>query len=252
VFTGAMFLFVYVSERGKLPKALIVTSIFLLIPALGVKHQYRQTIAEHTEYGTLEKLGAFGGLMSGVFAGGNKVDLAAADEVAEDRIDHLSTFSYVIATTPAVIPYWNGETYKDFFWSFVPRVLVPSKPKKTLGQDYGHRYLILDKRDHITSINLEQTVEMYANFGLLGVIVGMFVMGLLYRAIYETLGSPIGDGGTLVAACLFRLLLNIESDFSLVFGGVVQQAVLLHIVLYLLARAPKWKRVAGISPVPAP
>ncbi len=236
-FTLSNLLFVYVAERGKLPIAVLAIAAVLLIPALGTKQEYRKEITRQTELSTLDKMGLFGDLIGGVFTGANNKGFSEANEVAENRVDHLSSFAYVIACTPSVVPYWEGATYEDFFWSFVPRILVPSKPKKTLGQDYGHRYMFLDKRDYQTSINLEQTVEMFANFGVWGVLVGMFVMGLLYRMLYEILASPLGDGGTLVAASIFRVLLNIESDFSLVFGSIVQQSILLMVVLYLLAGA---------------
>ncbi len=77
---------------------------------------------------------------------------------------------------------------------------------------------------------------MYANFGTYGVICGMFMIGLIYRFLYGVLNhGKGGDGTVLIAASTFRVLLNIESDFSLIFGGILQNAVLLYVVLYLLA-----------------
>lgn len=234
-FMLANILFVYVAEKGRVPVMVVVIVGVLLVPAMGVKREYRRILNERPEMNTSERVQLLGDLVGEVFSGQSRTTLSSANEVTQGRTDHLSAFAYVVARTPSSVPYWGGETYQTLLWSLVPRVLVPSKPKKTLGQEYGHRYKLLDRFDLITSINFEQTVEMYANFGLIGVLIGMTLLGLLYRIVFEMLSTSRGDGGTLIAASIFRILLNIESDFSLVFGSIVQQAILLYILLYVLA-----------------
>jgi hypothetical protein len=227
-------MFVYVAERHRLPLRTLLVVAVLIIPMLGVKAQFRHMAERQGLTGTQDRLGLFAELLGSVFTGGKKIE--DVDQVARSRVDHLSSFAYVITKTPSVVPYWEGETYTTFLWSFVPRILVPDKPSKSLGQAYGHRYGFLSPHDYRTSMNLEQTVEMYANFGSIGVIVGMMLLGLVYRLLYEVLNRPGGgDGSILIAAAIFRVLLNIESDFSLVFGGVVQTVVLLYIALWLIA-----------------
>jgi hypothetical protein len=237
-FALANLLFVYMAERRRLPLTTLAVIAILLIPTLATKLEYRRLITKGgvSEFG--DRLQVFGRLIGGVFTS-ERMSFKDADDVAEGRVDHLSAFSFVVMKTPQVVPYWDGATYADFFWSFIPRVLAPEKPTKETGQSYGHRYGFLNSFDHNTSINLEQIVEMYANFGTLGVILGMFAMGILYGLLYIILNHGTGgDGALLIAAATFRVLLNIESDFSLVFGGIVQSAVLLYLSLWLIARAP--------------
>jgi hypothetical protein len=236
VLTLTVYFFVYVCERGRIPIGVILISAFLVIPMLGTKGEYRKAIQKSSSLDTFDRIELFSEMIARVISGGRDTYRHAGD-VAESRVDHLSDFSYVIAKTPEAVPYWGGETYAGFFWSFIPRFIYPYKPNKTLGQEYGHRYGFLDSRDYWTSINLEQTVELYANFGVAGVLAGMFLLGLLYRALMALFGHPgAGDGGTVIAAAVFRTLLNIESDFSLVFGGIIQTAIVLYVVLYLIAR----------------
>jgi hypothetical protein len=45
-----------------------------------------------------------------------------------------------------------------------------------------------------------------------------------------------GDGGLLIAAGTFRVMLNIESDFSVVYGALLQSGALLYGLLYLCCR----------------
>jgi hypothetical protein len=235
--TLILLMFVYVAERGRVPLVPIVLCSLILTVALGVKQEYRRLLSRQQDAELSGRVSLFANLMSGAT---RESKLRDAGSTAHDRIDHLSAFAHVIARTPASVPYWGGTTYETFFTSWIPRAFWPNKPQKTLGQDYGHRYRFIAPWDTDTSINLEQTVEMYANFGLEGVIAGMLVMGILYRFCYRILNHPDGgDGAMLIAANTFRVMLNIESDFSLVFGGIVQAGLLLYVVLWLMARPRK-------------
>jgi hypothetical protein len=236
VLTVATLLFIYVSQRHRIPVGALVIMAVILIPSLGTKLEYRKVLKRQPELGTIDRISVFGELIGGVLTGAGKTSFRDAGTVAEQRVDHLSAFAFVIAKTPDPVPFWDGATYANFLWSFVPRFIYPDKPQKTLGQEYGHRYSFIDSRNYTTSINLEQTVEMYANFGALGVIIGMFLIGLLYRALYVILNhDEAGAGGVLIAASTFRVLLNIESDFSLVFGGIAQSSLLLYLLLRVIA-----------------
>jgi hypothetical protein len=236
VLTLMTLLFIYVHHHQRLPISAILVSAVLIIPSLGVKQKYREATIKHPQFGILERANLFAGLISDVYAPDGRMSFGDAGDVAEERANHLSAFAFVISKTPDQVPYWNGETYKTLLWTPIPRFLYPDKPQKTLGQEYGHRYGFIARTNRQTSINLEQTVEMYANFGPWGVILGMLLMGLVYRLLYSILNHANGgDGCMLIALATFRVLLNIESDFSLVFGGIVQSAILLYLVLRFVA-----------------
>jgi hypothetical protein len=234
--TIASLMFLYVAERVRVPLVALLAVALVVIPSLGTKLEYRRIIARHPEMTYSERIELFAGLVHNVFVPSGKMTFRDAGDAAESRTDHLSAFAYVISRTPSSVPYWGGETYSTLLTTFIPRVLYPDKPQKTLGQDYGHRYHFIGPHDKTTSINLEQTVEMYANFGVKGVLIGMLLMGFVYSMLYRVLNhAQAGDGGILIAAHTFTTLLNIESDVSLVFGAIVQEAVLLALVLYLVA-----------------
>src|SRR5262249_40379073 len=160
--------------RRTVPLAPSLVFVALLTTAQGIKGQFRdQTIkARQTEF--TGRVSLFATLMEGSVRGGQS-RLREAGEKAGSRADHLSDFAHVIARTGTSVPYWGGETYMTLFTSLIPRVLYPNKPKKKLGQEYGHRYRFIAPSDHGTSINFEQIVEMYANFGAEGVCIGMFL-----------------------------------------------------------------------------
>ncbi len=151
------------------------------------------------------------------------------------RTSLVLPFAYVVELTPERIPYWMGKTYLTLLWMPLPRLLFPWKPEKTLGQQFGHRYGLLAPSDTTTSFNFPQLIEMYANFGAFGVIAGMFIMGMIYRAIYEMLcHQDSAEGGFLIGLLIFTGLANIESDFSLVFGNIIYDIILYAALIRLL------------------
>jgi hypothetical protein len=153
------------------------------------------------------------------------------------RVSHFLVFAHVVEKTPEIIPYWRGETYRTLLWTPIPRVVYPNKPTKSLGQDFGHRYDILQPDDFSTALNLPQLVEMYVNFGSFGVIIGMYLIGIIYRIIYEIFKyQNAGDGGFLIGVYTLTALSLIESDFSLVFGNIVWHVILLLVISQLFKK----------------
>lgn len=167
---------------------------------------------------------------------------------AAARSATLDLLADAMLRTPKEIPYWGGSTYLSLVGFAIPRVLWPSKPTKNLGQDYGHRYSYLDPRDTFTSVNFPFMIEFYANFGEFGVLIGMFLVGVIYRVLDFVYNVP-GQGivRSLVGVSIMLPLLNIESDFSLVFGGLFLNAVAFNLLLIMIRRYLR-KRARGGAP----
>jgi putative Mn2+ efflux pump MntP len=146
-------------------------------------------------------------------------------------------FADVMRRTPAQVPYWEGQTYLHLVGAFVPRFIWPGKPQHHIGNDFGHRYGYVASYDTWTSWNLPVMIEFYVNFGEGAVIVGMFLVGLLIGAFCVGLNRP-GQNPliSLAALVLAMMLINIESDFSLMFGAMAMQGAALWAVLALIAR----------------
>lgn len=239
-------MFLYVVERGRIPLKALLAAAILITPFIVAKAEYRRELAARPDMSIVERAGLF--LSISYEAIGDAGFLDDAQRKFQERASYFGTLSYVVSMTPRRIPYWNGETYDTLLWTFVPRAIAPDKPEKDLGQRFGHRYGLLDRTDRKTSYNFAQLVEMYANFGAWGVGIGMFLVGVLYRALYALINHGRGgDGPTLVAAVLFALLLNIESDASLVLMGTVPAAVVLVASLFVVSwLSRRW------SPAPSP
>lgn len=160
------------------------------------------------------------------------------------RISLVVLLQYCVDMTPERIPFLKGETLRNLLTNPVPRVFWPGKPPETLGQWFGHKYLILAPDDLGTSINVPWLVEFYVNFGLVGVLLGMAAVGALLAALEAVLLAPGMSDLAIVAgwSLIFRLFYQ-ESNVSLMLGGLPAQILFLlaflHVALRLVARAER-------------
>jgi hypothetical protein len=150
----------------------------------------------------------------------------------------MDLFANVVRRTPDEIPYWNGETYKSLIGAVVPRVLWPDKPTKDLGQSFGHRYKYLHASNKSTAINLPTMVEFFVNFGGTGLVIGMLILGIIYGSLDSVVNRP-GQPMLLsmIGAVILLPLLIIESDFSLVLGGLPLTGIAFYVIWWQLRRA---------------
>jgi len=148
-----------------------------------------------------------------------------------DRTAQIALFSRVMDDTPRLVPYWNGQTYLPVFTSFIPRILWINKPIENTGNVFGKRYNYLDNNDDITSINLPLIVEMYANFGELGVIIGMPLLGIFLAFIdLKFNSSKMNSLDLVIGATILVNLIFQESNLSLITGSLIT----LYLTLYFI------------------
>jgi hypothetical protein len=214
-----------------------VLAALSLITLKGVLQQYRrQAWFAGVKLNPVESVGLMAALVTDqVRAEGVAGAIVTGWGVAVSRSATLDLLADAMRRTPRDIPYWGGTTYLSLVGVAIPRVLWPTKPTKTLGQDFGHRYSYIEPSDRSTSVNLPFLIEFYINFGAAGVFLGMFLTGMTYRILDATLNRPGQDIVRTVASMAILIpLLNVESDFSLVFGGIFLNAVTFALVLRFL------------------
>jgi hypothetical protein len=222
--------------------------IALIISLRGVSEQYRKVVWIGGEGGgVVSRTKLFFRLLHArVESDGIDGAVSKGFETSAGRSANLDLLADVIIRTPREIPYWGGQTYLSLVGAFVPRVLWPNKPTKELGQAFGHRYGYIGNSDTNTALNLPILVEFYANFGIAGVIAGMFLVGLIYFVLDRTVNNPGQDSlHSLVGVVILIPMANIESDFSLGFGGLILTGVALWLVLRTIRRSGMANNRAG-------
>lgn len=212
----------------------IVLAALLIFSLRGVTQEYRQIVWERGEGGGLvDRIKLRVSLLDKrVESDGVAETISKGFETTSERSANLDVLADVIRRTPSEVPYWAGTTYLSLIGAFVPRVFWPDKPTKELGQGFGHRYDFLDLHDDATSFNFPILVEAYANYGMGGVAIVMWICGVVYMLVERAANNPGQDDLlSLAGVVLIIPLTNIESDFSLGFGGLIMNGAALWFVL---------------------
>ena len=162
------------------------------------------------------------------------------------RTSLILPFSHVVLNTPEPVPYWNGETYRPLLTSWIPRRIWSGKPEERSGNAFAHRYGYLayagrkpNKSERTMSINIPWITELYANFGKLGIIVGMILiggfLGFLDRFFNRAGAAPLESA---IGAALLLPLFYQESNLSLMTGTLLPFAVCYWIYFQVGLRLP--------------
>jgi hypothetical protein len=94
------------------------------------------------------------------------------------RIDYSHLLAAAISHTPRVQPFAEGQTiFQHALVALVPRFLWRDKPLETGGSEYVSRYTGIPFQQ--VSVGTNYLFEFYINFGKLGGIIGLGIMGLL-------------------------------------------------------------------------
>lgn len=138
------------------------------------------------------------------------------------RISHISVLTVVVGLSPREVPFLNGESYLPLLTKLVPRVFWADKPEERFGNTFGKRYGFLPEgEDGTNSINMPWLTEMYANFGIVGVLGGMFFVGLLLSGLERfSLHWTMSKHDQIVGASIFFPLFYQDSNFSLMVGAL--------------------------------
>jgi hypothetical protein len=86
-----------------------------------------------------------------------------------------------------------GETMKYALYAFIPRILWPEKPNVSRGAWFT-AYLGFSPREEesTTSTGITAVGELYWNFGVPGVLIGMFFIGALFGVLWKMAGiNPV-------------------------------------------------------------
>jgi hypothetical protein len=229
----------FASVRRSIPwktMALGTVALFILRPA---EAPYRIATwgGRLSDASVIEKAEVFGEIVYRITLGG-AVPPQALIEMASMRLAQFTVFGEVIADTPAMVPFWKGQSFYPILFKPMPRFIMPDKPEEVSGGWFGHRYGLISPENTRTSINLPQIVELYGNFGFIGVIVGMFIFGLIYRLLLEIYVHPgMGLGALVGGVYVSSKLIDIGSATSMTFGAIPWSILFIALIHLLIVAA---------------
>jgi oligosaccharide repeat unit polymerase len=140
----------------------------------------------------------------------------------------------VVERTPNPVPYQNGKLYSYMLITLIPRFVWPEKPSfNEANQFFQVAYGLTRLRDlGNSSIAVGVLAESFINFGWIGVIVIMFLMGIfisVFQSIFFMPKTPMVLAA--IGVVLLPSMLAIESQLVQYFGGMIQQVVVAYCVM---------------------
>jgi hypothetical protein len=205
-----------------------------------IKFYFREEITIYS--GTFDRAGIFTEMVRQELSSGEKTMSVSNFDAAIDRINQGWIVARIMRYTPAYEPFAKGETIiTGVEASLVPRFLNPDKPKAG-GRDNFERFTG-KKLSENTSMGLSPLGEAYANFGINGGILFMFLLGLFYNLYIFTVLKLTAKYPSLILwlPLLFLQVVKAETDFVVVLNHLVKASMVVALLIFAIRKGLAYK-----------
>jgi O-antigen polysaccharide polymerase Wzy len=149
------------------------------------------------------------------------------------RVNLLNQTAHVVEFTPSPVPYQDGATYTPILLNLVPRLVWPDKPSVNQPNQFYQVAYGLTAPSNLSHVSIASGViaEGYMNLGWLGVLVVMFLLGILF-GWFEATFLAAGSGAlySSLGIVLAVHFLTLEEQMNQYLGGTVQTIILAFLV----------------------
>lgn len=194
-----------------------------------VKYAFRENVSS----GNVNRLSVFTNLVSEKVVSNNEVTSENNIEAMVTRINQGWIIARIMSWTPRYEPFANGETIITAIKaSFMPRVLFPDKVKAG-GRTYFTRFTGKEISDN-TSMGLGLLGEAYANYGIKGGAIFMFLIGLFYNFFIHRIYKIAEKHPALIffIPLLFLQVVKAETDFSVILNHLIKATVVVWAIFF--------------------
>ena len=230
--------------KVKLDKKWIAAVLAGLIVIYPIHDRYRHLLKTGTvdvrRVGALERAGSTAAQDASREESSWEGWLANGWEQTSSRLDLLHAMATVVS-----LDSWQASRVRGDerwwmlpFYPFVPRFLWPTKPALLRGM----RLSILMGSGHETSSALTYPGDLYLDYGLIGVLLGMFFVGIGGQLITNRIIGQPGKRELFFYTLMFLVVVGVlESDAFLFWASFIKSAVILGVMTYLIygPRRPK-------------
>jgi hypothetical protein len=203
---------IYAFYRGQLPKRWIISGVVILLLVIVPGNLvFRSQITYTTQQSDL-----VGASQLAALAGGLSLSQRAslATQWLGTRLASIDTIGLITTQTPTPNPYEHGRLWiLAPVYNSIPRLLWPSKPVLDLEYNFDRVYRHLPP-DVVTNTGLTEPGDLYINFGLPGVAVGMFILGLLFAWVAKSWLTPVRPRMLIVSMLILDQVLLMEHSIS--------------------------------------
>jgi hypothetical protein len=134
------------------------------------------------------------------------------------------------------MPHQDGRTLALLAAGLIPRALWPEKPPVGLGSWFAEHYWNTPFGVQEVPQAIGHPAELWIDFGLLGVIAGLAVLGFGYRFVVAAVRPGTGATAVVVYTVVLVTVLSVDRDLPLVYVSLGQRlAALAALMVPLLA-----------------
>jgi hypothetical protein len=220
----------FIKKPSYRQKFIYLLAILILAAVIQtVKYSYRETI-EKTE---AENLEIFAQLVEEQVFDLNYLSSDANLSGFVTRINQGWIIARIMSWTPSREPFADGETITEAIKaSLMPRILFPGKVKAG-GRTYFTRFTgkpISEK----TSMGLGLLGEAYANYGVFGGIIFMFIIGFFYNFFIHKIYKAALKHPTIIffIPLIFLQVVKAETDFSVILNHLLKATVIVWFIFW--------------------
>lgn len=231
--------FIYVQFRGRPPTRWIAAFVVVLLLASPVVEQFRALSRQNVMDQSAPALA-----LSSVQATSENLtgSVTTALDTLTARLRQIENVAVVMRDTPSFYAHTHGaDIPAAFATAFVPRVVWPDKPVFDAGRRFPQLYW-KQTAESRSATGPSHFGDLYRNWGLFGVILGMGLLG----AVFAGLGRLLDHGGLstlLIVAFTVGVLIRVEDSLP---EAIVAFARIMPPVLLAALLLPK-SRVRGTS-----
>ena len=146
----------------------------------------------------------------------------------------IAPFMHILKHIPKELgPYW-GQTFASLIFFPIPRALWPDKPVVA-----GTLILQPFFPNQPGAVGVPLIAELYLNFLLPGIVIGMFLFGVISRALYAYLKKNVNSRASVLiyAAVFIHWIVGLTcADFVTTTVPVLENLLSLGIALYYITR----------------
>ncbi len=241
-FLLAGLLLVYIIERRRIPWKSMICALIIFYPLYESRENFRLEAHERWHYTSFSQSEKIPTLLnrgySYMLSSYSNWEWAqfqgSIQDQASSRLEGISFLGqcvHLVENEAVELKY--GAT---FWWlpiTPIPRFIAPWKPinyhPTRLAEEYGCKGI-----GSKAAMNFPMLVEMFINFGFIGMVIGSFFQGLLYKWTLRMACFGLGDLNLLLFINILWHLEKIESNITMIFGGIFQALITWWIIGRLL------------------
>lgn len=176
----------------------------------------------------------------GYLGDGNKKIYGTEQFIIDSSFSRISQSRIIYNVFERTKEFTYGKNLANFFVSLgPPRFLWKNKPViNASGNEFGRKYGILSVDDFGTSVAPTAIGDLYMNFGLAGIVFGMFLIGVLFRFIFDFFikGEKNIFGVVIYSVFWIQIIKGMEDWIAPVYAGLVKLFIIFLIINYFFKK----------------